>query len=60
MQFVNFTDQQIEPFDKEFADDIIAGSSRQKVWSHFVGADGRSKSGMLDSTVGVFRGPKND
>jgi len=48
MQFINFSDQQIEPFDKAFDDDIIDGSPKQKVWSHFV------------STAGVFRGPMND
>lgn len=60
MQFVNFADLNTEPFDKEFAADIIAGDPKQKVWSHFVGADGTFKSGMWDSTAGVFRGPMND
>ena len=60
MKFVNFAEQDIAPFDKEFADDIIDGTPQQKVWSHFVGAEGRFKSGMWDSTAGVFRGPMND
>ena len=57
---MNFADLNTEPFDKEFAADIIAGDPKQKVWSHFVGADGTFKSGMWDSTAGVFRGPMND
>ena len=60
MQFVNFAEQTTEPFDKEFAADIIEGDPKQKVWSHFVGADGTFKSGMWDSTAGVFRGPMNN
>ncbi|MEN8950831.1 cupin domain-containing protein [Planktotalea arctica] len=60
MQFVNFADLDTKPFDKEFAQDIIEGDPKQKVWSHFVGADGTFKSGMWDSTAGVFRGPMND
>lgn len=60
MKFVNFAAQDIAPFDKEFADDIIDGTPQQKVWNHFVGAEGRFKSGMWDSTAGVFRGPMND
>lgn len=59
MQFINFADQDITPFDKEFAEDILDGAPRQKVWSHFVGDQGRFKSGMWDSTAGVFRGPMN-
>lgn len=60
MQFVSFAEQAIEPFDKEFSEDIIEGDPKQKVWSHFVGADGTFKSGMWDSTAGVFRGLMND
>jgi len=60
MQFVNFAEQTTEPFDKEFAADIIEGDPKQKVWSHFVGAEGTFKSGMWDSTAGVFRGPMNN
>ncbi len=60
MQFINFADQDIAPVDKQFDDDIIEGSPKQKVWSHFVSADGAFKSGMWDSTAGVFRGPMND
>lgn len=60
MKFINFTQQVVEPFNKEFAEDIIDGSPEQKVWSHFVGNDGNFKSGMWDSTAGVFRGPMNN
>lgn len=60
MKFINFVQQVVEPFNKEFAEDIIEGSPEQKVWSHFVGNDGNFKSGMWDSTAGVFRGPMND
>lgn len=60
MQFINFADQDITPFDKEFDDDIIEGTPKQKVWSHFVSEDGAFKSGMWDSTAGVFRGPMNN
>lgn len=59
MKFVNFAEQAVDPIDKEFAQDIIEGEPRQKVWSHFVGAAGRFKSGMWDSTAGTFRGPMN-
>lgn len=60
MEFINFSEQDITPFNKELADDIIDGSPEQKIWSHFVGDGGRFKSGMWDSTTGVFRGPMND
>lgn len=60
MKFVNFSEQTTAPFDKEFADDIIEGTPKQKVWSHFVSADESFKSGMWDSTAGVFRGPMID
>lgn len=60
MQFINFSDQEIAPVDKEFAEDIIEGTPKQKVWSHFVGNNGRFKSGMWDSTAGVFHGPMDD
>lgn len=58
--FTHFTEQEIAPVDKQFDDDIIAGSPKQKVWSHFVSADGAFKSGIWDSTAGVFRGPMNN
>lgn len=60
MQFVNFSEQSIEPFNKEFENEIIEGLPVQKVWSHFVGNDGAFKSGIWDSTAGVFAGPMND
>jgi len=60
MQFINFAEQDITPVQKDVAGDVIDGAPRQKVWSHFVGADGTFKSGMWDSTAGVFRGPMND
>lgn len=60
MQFINFAEQDIAPIEKQFDDDIIDGSPQQKVWSHFVSEDGAFKSGMWDSTAGVFRGPMND
>jgi len=60
MKFVNFAEQAIEPFEKEFAQDIIDGEPKQKVWSHFVSADESFKSGMWESTAGVFRGPMNN
>jgi len=60
MKFIHFSEQTIEPVNKEFAEDIIEGEPKQKVWSHFVSADESFKSGMWDSTAGVFRGPMND
>ncbi|WP_300064650.1 cupin domain-containing protein [uncultured Roseobacter sp.] len=60
MQFVNFAELDTEPFKKEFQDDIIDGTPEQNVWSHFVGANGAFKSGMWDSTAGIFRGPMTD
>lgn len=60
MQFIKFSDQTTEPFKKDFAEDIISGTPEQNVWSHFIGANGTFKSGMWDSTAGVFRGPMND
>lgn len=60
MQFVNFLAEPVESFNKEFENDIIEGSPVQKVWSHFVGNNGSFKSGMWDSTAGVFSGPMND
>lgn len=60
MKFVSFSDQTIEPFKKEFAQDIISGTPEQNVWNYFVGANGAFKSGMWDSSAGVFRGPMND
>lgn len=60
MKFTYFPDQTIEPVKKEFDADIIEGSPEQHVWSHFVGNGDRFKSGMWDSTAGVFRGPMTD
>ena len=60
MRFVNFSEQKVDPIDKKFAEDILEGDPKQKVWSHFVGADGLIKSGMWDSTAGVFCGPMNN
>lgn len=60
MKFVNFADLETPRSKKEFAEDIISGTPEQNVWSHFVGANGAFKSGMWDSTAGVFRGPMND
>lgn len=60
MKFVKFSDQTIEPVKKELTDDIIEGSPEQTVWSHFLGNDSKFKSGMWDSTAGVFRGPMNN
>ena len=60
MQLIKFADQTTAPFKKEFDDDIIDGTPEQNVWSHFVSKDGTFKSGMWDSTAGVFRGPMND
>lgn len=57
MQFINYAEQSIEPFVKELEQDIIEGDPKQKVWSHFVSADESFKSGMWESTAGVFRGP---
>ena len=60
MQFINFAEQDITPIDTQFEDDIIDGTPKQKAWSHFVSVDSRFKSGMSDSTAGVFRGPMNN
>jgi hypothetical protein len=57
MRFVNFAEQVIQPVDKEFARDILSGRPKQRVWSHFVGAGGRFKAGMWESTAGQFVGP---
>lgn len=59
MKFVNFTQQVVEPFNKEFAEDIIDGPPEQRAWSHFVGNDSNFKSTIWDSTAGVFRSPMN-
>ncbi len=60
MRFIKFADQAIEPVRKELDADIIEGAPEQMVWSHFVGNDARFKSGIWDSTAGVFRGPMSD
>jgi uncharacterized cupin superfamily protein len=60
MQFLKFADQTIEPIEKDITDLIVDGSPSHKVWSHFVSGDEHVKSGMWESTAGVFRGPMND
>lgn len=60
MKFVKFSEQQIKPVKKEFAADIIDGSPEQNVWSYFLGNENQFKSGMWDSTAGVFKGPMNN
>jgi len=57
VEFINFSEQKTEPVKKELAEDIIEGEPEQKVWSYFVSTDESFKSGMWDSTAGVFRGP---
>lgn len=60
MNLIKFADQSIEPVEKDLSELTEQGSPVQKVWSHFIGNDGKFKSGMWDSTAGVFKGPMNN
>ena len=60
MRFVKFSDQTIEPVEKNIDDLIVSGNPKHMLWSHFLGANDTFKSGMWDSTAGVFHGPMND
>ncbi|NKB78255.1 MAG: DUF861 domain-containing protein [Gammaproteobacteria bacterium] len=46
--------------EKETADIAVSGSPKHTAWPHFVGDNGNFRSGVWESTAGVFRGPMND
>ncbi|MBX2884455.1 MAG: DUF861 domain-containing protein [Granulosicoccus sp.] len=46
--------------EKDVSDLVVSGEPVQKSWPHFVGNDGGLRSGVWESTAGVFRGPMND
>ena len=58
--FTRFADCSTEPVQKEVSQLVVSGNPQQTAWPHFVGNDGAFRSGVWESTAGVFRGPMND
>lgn len=49
-----------DPVQKDIADLIVSGEPVQTAWPHFVGNNETFRSGVWQSTAGVFRGPMTD
>lgn len=58
--FTKFADCDTAAIVKDATEVTISGTPEHTSWPHFVSADGQMKSGMWQSTAGVFRGPMND
>lgn len=58
--FTKFADCNTAAIIKDTTEVTISGSPEHTVWPHFVSSDGRTKSGMWQSTAGVFYGPMNN
>lgn len=55
-----FADCTTEAVQKDVGDLVVSGSPKHTGWPHFVGNAGAFRSGMWESTAGVFEGPMND
>ena len=55
-----FSVSAVEPRHNDTTDVAISGDPRHTAWVHFEGNNGAFRSGVWESTAGVFRGPMND
>ncbi|WP_166368588.1 cupin domain-containing protein [Psychromonas sp. SA13A] len=58
--FTKFSDCDTAPNERTPTDVTISGTPIHTGWPHFISADGKTRSGVWQSTAGVFRGPMND
>ena len=59
-QFIKFSDCHTEAVHNDPSESTIAGEPKHTAWPHFVGNNGDFRSGVWESTAGVFRGPMNN
>lgn len=55
-----FSDSTTPAKHNDTSDVTISGEPKHTGWPHFVGNDGAFRSGVWESTAGVFTGPMND
>jgi uncharacterized cupin superfamily protein len=58
--FTKFSDCSTEAVQRDISDVIVSGDPKHTSWPHFIGNDGNVRSGVWESTAGVFKGPMND
>ena len=57
---IKFSEATTSPVEKDVSELVISGNPRQTAWPHFVGNGGEFRSGVWESTAGVFNGPMNN
>ncbi len=55
-----FSDCKTEAIQRDISELTLSGNPIHTSWPHFVGNDGAFRSGVWESTAGVFRGPMSD
>lgn len=58
--FVKFSNCTTEPVQKDISELIVSGKPIHTSWLHFVGNNETFRSGVWESSAGVFQGPMND
>lgn len=54
------SDQTVDPRENDVSGVVIEGEPRHTAWVNFVGDGEGFRSGVWESTAGVFRGPMDD
>ena len=58
--FTQFSKNTVEPVQNDVSSTVISGDPKHTAWVQFVGNDGNFRSGVWESTAGVFHGPMNN
>ena len=58
--FTKFADCTTDAVQRDISETIVSGAPVHTGWPHFVGDNGNVRSGVWESTAGVFTGPMND
>jgi len=58
--FTHFSQNRVSPVEKDISDSAISGNPVHTLWLHFTGANDTFRSGIWQSTAGVFNGPMNN
>ncbi len=58
--FTNFSDCNTKEIVNDNTDFVISGMPKHTSWPHFSTSDGNVRSGVWQSTAGVFHGPMNN
>lgn len=58
--FTKFSDCTTSAIQRDISDTIVSGNPVHTSWPHFVGNNDKFRSGVWESTAGVFKGPMND